>query len=113
MADASGTQNLFGSIIGDALKFATPFAQKYLGQSSTPQQLQNQTLKDAALNGSGPNDPTLATQSPLGLWDFITGARTSGGSTSSGSGGLMAGSNLTFFGIVAVVIVAVFVILKK
>lgn len=113
MADDAGTQNLFGSIISDAFKFATPFAQKLLGQSSTPQQLQNETLRTAALNGSGPNDPTLATQSPTGLWDFITGGKSGATQTTGGAGGLTSGSNLTFIGIIAVVLIAVLVILKR
>lgn len=114
--DATGTDNILGSIFQSALTFATPFAQKALGVSSTPQQTANQTLKDAALNGSGPADPTLANQSPLGLWDFITGSRLSGQSPSNaGQGGLFSGnqSGLTFIGVIAIAVIAVFVVLRR
>lgn len=115
MADDTGSQDLLSSIAASALSFATPFAQKVFGSSSTPQQVQNDTLRTAALNGSGPNDPTLSTQSPLGLWDFITGGRVTGasGGTKSGGGGLTSGTNLTFIGIIVIAIVAVVVILKR
>lgn len=114
MADDSGTQSLFSQILGDAVQFATPFAQKVFGTTSTPAQVQKQTLKDSTLNGSGPSDHILANQSPLGLWDFITGGRVTGGSgNDTGTGGLSSGSNFTFIGIAAIVIIAVFVILKK
>lgn len=99
-----------------ALQFATPFAQRVLNQSSTPQQVQNDTLRASALNGSGPIDHTLASQAPLGLLDFITGGRVTGsGGTASNTpqGGLGLQNNLTFYGIIAIVLVAVVVILKR
>lgn len=114
MADATGSQNLLGSLITSAFQFATPFAQNLLGQSSTPTQLQQQTLKDAALNGSGPIDPTLAKQAPLGLTDFLTGGRLTGQTANnSGGGGLSSQNNLTFIGIIVIALVAVVVILKR
>lgn len=115
MADDSGSSSILGTIMSDAVAFATPFAKQVLASQSTPQQIQRQTLNDAALNGSGPNDPTLAKQSPLGLWDFITGGKVTGGTQAApGGGGLMSGgSNVTLIAIVAIIVVAVFVILKK
>lgn len=106
----------FGGLISDAFKFATPFAQKVLGQSSTPSQVQAQTLRDASLNGSGPNDPTLAKQAPLGLMDFITGL--SGG---AGAGQASVNSGLKTAGgigwgmilVVIVAIVAVMLVIRK
>lgn len=115
--DASGTSGLFGSIVQDAYRFATPYAQNLLGQSSTPAQVQRDTLTSAALNGSGPNDPTLASQSPQGLWDYITGGRVTGQAPQpnpQGQGGLLSGGNNSSIMLIAVVaIVAVFVMLKK
>lgn len=115
MADDAASQATLGSIIDDAFKFATPFAQATLGASSTPQAVQAQRLKDASLNGSGPNDPTLANQSPLGLWDFITGRRgatqgTEGGKSSLGAAG---GLSSTVLIVAAIAIIAVIVLLRK
>ena len=115
MADDAASSATLGTIIDDAFKFATPFAQKVLGSSSTPQQVQAQRLRDAALNGGGPNDPTLANQSPLGLWDYILGKRgatdgTEGGKSSLASAG---GLSTTTVIIAAIALIAVWVILKK
>ena len=115
MADDAASSATLGSIMDDALKFATPFATRLLGTASTPNQVQAERLRDAALNGGGPNDPTLANQSPLGLWDFILGKRgategTEGGQSSLSSKG---GLNMTTIVIAVVAIIAVFVILKK
>jgi hypothetical protein len=67
------------------------------------------------LNGGGPNDPTLANQSPLGLWDFITGKRGATVGTEGGSSSLKASSGLTptVMIIAVIAIVAVFVLLRK
>ena len=115
MADDAASQATLGSIIDDAFKFATPFAQKVLGSSSTPQAVAADRLKVASLNGSGPNDPTLANQSPLGLWDFITGKRGATAGTEGGNSSLASAGGLTpTVMIVAIIaLVAVFVILRK
>ena len=104
VTNASGTSGLFSNLISEAFKFATPFAQRVIGQSSTPSQLQSETLRNAALNGSGPNDPTLANQSPLGILDFITGQ--SGASQAGGGSGLRSGG---VSGVMVLLIVAVVV----
>jgi uncharacterized membrane protein len=114
--DASSTNSLLGSIVGDAFQFATPFAQKWLGTTSTPQQLQNQTLQTATLNGSGPNDPTLAKQSPLTITDFLTGGRITGAGSNANqlsTGGTVLGGSLTMIGLVIAAIAVVIVILKR
>ncbi len=105
----------FGSIISDAFKFATPFAQTILGQSSTPKDVQSQQLRDASLNGSGPNDPTLAKQSPLGLLDFIRGTNSGVSSTGNDSSGLTAKTGLSggMIAVAAVALVAVIMIMRK
>jgi len=110
--DTSATGNLFSSLIGDAVKFATPFAQKVLGEQTTPAQMQQQRVTDSSLNGSGPNDPTLANQAPQGLLDFITGARVSGGQGTT-SGLRSYGTSSTTWGLALVAIVAVFLIIRR
>lgn len=106
----------FAGLIQDAFKFATPFAQKYLGQSTTPAQIQTQTLRDASLNGSGPNDPTLAKQAPLGLMDYITGLSGGrGAGEASVAGGLKTAGGIGW-GMIAVAVaavVAVILIIRK
>lgn len=96
----------FNTLISDAFKFATPFAQNLLGQSSTPKAVQTETLKNASLNGSGPNDPSLAKQAPLGLMDFITGNSGGDAGGKSVSNGLKMAGGMSW-GIIAVVVVAI------
>lgn len=111
--DTTGASSTLFNILDDGLKFATPFAQSLLGQKSTPAQIQAQTLKDATLNGSGPLDPTLAKQAPLGLIDFITGGKVTGATRQAGAGGLTSGPNYTILGFAAIALVAVLVIIRK
>jgi hypothetical protein len=112
--DDTGTGPAFSTLFNSALQFATPFAQRLIGTTSTPSQLQSERLRDAALNGSGPNDSTLAGQSPQGLLDFITGRTGTQNTTQSGGGSfLSSSSNLTFIGVIAVAIIAVIVVLKR
>lgn len=106
-------QNLLGSIMSSALEFATPFAQSVLQKQTTPKQLQQERVTNNALNGSGPNDPTLANQAPLGLVDFLTGARLTGQSGTSGLQQPRSGISGTMLVVVGVAVVAVFVILSK
>jgi hypothetical protein len=115
MADDAASSATLGSIIDDAFKFATPFAQATLAATSTPNALAAQRLKDASLNGSGPNDPTLANQAPNGLWDFILGRKGATQGTEKGGGGLTNGGGVstTFIVIAAIAIIAVFVLLRK
>jgi hypothetical protein len=113
ITDASSTDSLFSSLIHDAFQFGVPLAQSVLNQQSTPAQLQAERLRDAALNGSGPNDPNLAGQAPQGLLDFISGARVTGGSGGTNTSGLRSGPNYTMIGIVVLAVVAVIFILKK
>lgn len=115
MADDAASSSTLGALIDDAFKFATPFAKTIINSSSTPQDVAAQRLKDASLNGSGPNDPTLANQSPLGLWDYITGKRGATQGTEGGKSSLAAagGLNTTVIVVAIIAIVAVLVILKK
>lgn len=113
---SSDSSNLFAGILSSGLQLATPFVQRLAKSPATPQQVQDQVLRDSALNGSGPVDHTLASQSPLGLLDFITGGRVTGqGGTDATKpqGGLGLSGNLTFIGIVAIALVAVLVLLKR
>jgi len=109
----SGISSLFSNLIGDAFKFATPFAQKLVGTSSTPAAVQADVIKTAALNGSGPNDPTLAKQAPLGILDFITGKNAATPAAQGSSGLRTGGTNWTLIAIVAAVVVGVVLFFRK
>lgn len=109
---AENGNTIWGDLLGDALKFATPFAQKLVNQVSTPKEVQAEVLKNAALNGSGPNDPTLARQSPLGILDFLTGPLSNATSASESGlrrGGLSGGLIL----VVIAAIIGVMLIVRK
>lgn len=96
--------------MGDAITWATPFAKNVLTSTTNNAQLAAERAANSYLNGSGPNDTALANQSPLGLTDFITGARSGLGATKgvTASAGF-SGSPV----LILVILVAAILLLRK
>ena len=94
--------------------FASSFAKNLANDvtsNQTAQQTANANLKEtidnSRLNGSGPNDPTLAGQSaPRSLFDFING-RNAGATSPNTTGG-----GVSWFVIVGIIFLGVFLLLK-
>jgi hypothetical protein len=82
-----------GQLFNLANAFATPFAQKLAGDPSGTKTAEKtasanlrETIDNSRLNGSGPNDTSLATQqAPTSLFDFINGVTRTGDAKPQGN----------------------------
>lgn len=86
-------QNLFQSVATTALDSATPWITAQLGVATdnSDAALQASRNQIGALNGSGPDNPQMAKQSPKGLLGVILGEKLNDdGSTSYSQGNMFA-----------------------
>ena len=75
------TNQILGGLFNLANTFATPFAKSLAADQTSTQDARkvananlDEIVRNSTLNGSGPNDPNMASRSaPTNLFDFING----------------------------------------
>jgi hypothetical protein len=105
----STNQDYLGGLLTLANTFATPFAKKIAGDTTSTKDAQSvananlqDTIANAKLNGSGPNDTDLARASaPTSLFDFING-KSAGATGTAGNPSSMLPYLLIGVGVLAV-----------